>query len=97
MVDNLRVTRLLVNQCSLLSLVNLPYAINLIVPNLAYRLADVPAVACIVDFVAILVILIVEMLDGVLVVRETCRGVPCEIFCLDVCLSSCIGDVYRIL
>ena len=85
MVDNLRVARFLVNQCSLLSLINLPDAVNLVVPNLAYRLADVPAVACIVDFVAILVILVVEVLDGVLVVRETCRGVPCEVLCLDIC------------
>ena len=43
-----------------------------------------PSVGCIATLVAILVVIVVEVLDAVLVVRETCRCAPLEVRKLDV-------------
>ena len=83
-VDHLRVTGLLVHLGSLFGLVGLPDAVGLPVPDLTDRLVDEPAVAGVVHLLAILVVLVVEVLDSVLIIREAECGVPLEVLGVDV-------------
>ena len=83
-VDYLRVTRFLVHLGSLGSLVGLPDAVGLPIPDFTDGFTDKPAIAGIVHFFSVLIILVVQVLNLVLIVREAQRGVPSEVLRVDV-------------
>ena len=58
----------------------LPYTISLEIPYLPNRSADKPVVRGVVFLFAILIIVIIDMIDPVVVQRETDSGVPGKSF-----------------
>ena len=81
-----RITRFLTYQsCSSNVLrIILPNTISFVIPDGANRLSDVPIVRSIVTFHTVFVIVVIDVVDTVLVNRETSRSIPCKVFSLDI-------------
>ena len=91
MVYNLRVTWFLSYQCGSLDVFRcvLPYTICFIIPNGTNRLSNKPSVRCIILFYSVFIIVVVDVVDLVLINRETYRSIPSKVLVLNIGRIKC--------
>jgi len=78
-VHHFRVTRFLVHLSRFGCFIELPDTVYFKIPDFTNRLADIPFVAGVIDFLSVFVILIIKVIDAVFIIRESERSIPSKV------------------